>query len=117
MSNYPCLFLKNHTQIRFFGIPVSRSRHIIMPLKLMAQFKYFEFDQIKNENNVSKLFEGLEYCLSQAKLDENNNEKYLKEADILIRKIGGNISGINHGIRFINDAIELNNIKPHQHHH
>lgn len=45
-SNYPCMVLENHTQIKFLGIPIGRSRHMIFPLVIMTESKYFEFDQI-----------------------------------------------------------------------
>lgn len=53
-ENYPCVVMQNHTQIEFLGIPVSRSRHVIIPLMLMSRFKYFEFDQIEYKVRFSQ---------------------------------------------------------------
>jgi hypothetical protein len=52
-QNTPCIILKNHTAIKFLGIPVGRSRHVIIHLQLMTRFKYFEFDQIEKKVRFS----------------------------------------------------------------
>lgn len=52
-EDYPCVFLKHHTGIRFLGLPVGRSRHVILPLNLMRAFKYFAFDQVRREVRYS----------------------------------------------------------------
>ena len=48
-KNYPCYFMKHHTKIKFLGVPVGRSRHVNIPLMLMEEFNFFEFDQIAKQ--------------------------------------------------------------------
>jgi hypothetical protein len=81
-------------------------------LKQKLQYEIARIGQVKNEKEINRLFEGLEFCLSQAKLPEISSEKYLDEAVILIRKTGNNISGINQGEQFINNSLELFKLRP-----
>jgi len=85
-----------------------------MNLNQKLQYEIALINEVKNEKDISKLFDGLEFCLKEAMLNDTGNEKFLKEADILIRKTVNNILDINHGEQFINDALELFKLKPQQ---
>jgi WD40 repeat protein len=81
-------------------------------LKQKLQYEITRIGQVRNEKEINRLFEGLEFCLIKAKLPEISSEKYLEEADILIRKTGSKISGINQGEQFINNSLEFLRLKP-----
>jgi len=76
------------------------------------QYEIVKVDQVIKEKETSKLFEGLKFCLSQAKLPNNKNEKYLKEADVLIRKIWSNITSLKSREQFITYSLDLYALKP-----
>jgi hypothetical protein len=53
LNRYPCGFMGYYTDLRFWGFPVGLSETILMPLDLMMSFRYFEYDQIRNELSFS----------------------------------------------------------------
>ena len=54
-EDFPCFFWKHHAQINFLGLPLTRTRDVMMPLRLMKKFKYFAFDRVDNQLRFSPL--------------------------------------------------------------
>lgn len=54
VENYPCSFLKYRAEHRLFGIlPIHRFQWIVMPLQVISNFRYIEFNQISKELHIS----------------------------------------------------------------
>jgi WD40 repeat protein len=68
-------------------------------------------DQLESENDMSKLFGGIIFCLSEAKTQINKKEAYLNTASVLLRKTAKSISD---GYRksFISCGMELYKQRP-----
>ncbi len=81
-------------------------------LEQMLKYGTIDIEQVINEQETSKLFEGLKFCLTQAKLPNTGYEKYLKEADILIRKIWSNINSHKLREQFITYSLDLYALRP-----
>ncbi len=94
------------------NIFLSQNAYENLNLEQKLQYEIFQFDQVIKEKETARLFEGLKFCLSQAKLPNNKNEKYLKEADILIRKIWGNITSVKERKQFVTYGLDLFTLKP-----
>jgi hypothetical protein len=52
-DNYPCGFLSDQTDLRFFGFPSGLPETILFPLDIMLSFRYVEFNQIRKELSIS----------------------------------------------------------------
>jgi hypothetical protein len=64
-ENYPCLFWHYQAEVKFLGLPSGISKSIILPLDLMSQFKYIEFNRIDNTITLSEKYSYKSQKLSQ----------------------------------------------------
>jgi WD40 repeat protein len=71
-----------------------------------------KLDDIKKENDIAILFEGLSFCLSQSKLKDIHKEEYLDAAGTLLRKTANSISNIKFRRQFISYSLDLYAQKP-----
>lgn len=81
-------------------------------LEQELQYDIVQIDQLAEEKKTARLFEGLAFCLSQAKLPNVKNEQYLKKADMLIRKIWNNTNSIKEREQFISYGLDLFALNP-----
>jgi hypothetical protein len=52
-TNWPCFYREQHTEVRVFGLPVTRGKAIIAGLPALRRFKYVAFDSINKEVEFS----------------------------------------------------------------
>ena len=53
-ENFPCSFKSHHPEYRLFGLlPIHRLQMIVMPLGIMSELSYIQYDQINKELVVS----------------------------------------------------------------
>jgi hypothetical protein len=52
-SEYPALYVREHNQLQFFGIPIDDDDRIIVGLPIMCRFKYFRLDGPRKELEIS----------------------------------------------------------------
>jgi WD40 repeat protein len=72
----------------------------------------FQYDIIqpvtlRNESDVTRLFDGLKYCLSAAKLDQNRKAEYINSATIIFEKLFSSIGSTKNRKLFISYGIDL----------
>ena len=55
LKDYPCSFLKHHTEFRLLGaLPVGRFQWVVMPMDMIGQFSYLQYDSIQKELSFSR---------------------------------------------------------------
>jgi WD40 repeat protein len=76
------------------------------------QYGIIKTNEVIKEPDVKSLFEGLKFCISKAKLQDNNNAEYLNEANILFKKTFNSIADIKNRKSFISCGLDLFALKP-----
>lgn len=54
LVNWPCFYKEQHTEIRFFGVPVLKDKAIVAGLGALRKFKYIAFDSTNEEVELSR---------------------------------------------------------------
>jgi hypothetical protein len=59
LTNWPCFYQEQHTEIQLLGLPLTRDKAVIAGLQALCRFKYIAFDSVKEEVEFSlgRLFE------------------------------------------------------------
>ncbi|OFY64673.1 MAG: hypothetical protein A2V64_02765 [Bacteroidetes bacterium RBG_13_43_22] len=81
-------------------------------LNQKLQYEIAGIDQVKNEKEINRIFDGAEFCLSQANLQNIKSDKFLNEAYLLLRKSVSYITTVQHRKRFTASALDLIKLKP-----
>jgi WD40 repeat protein len=76
------------------------------------QYGIIKINEAINEPDVKSLFEGFEFCLSKAKLHDDNEAEYLNESNILFKKTYNSIADIKNRKLFISYGLDLFTLKP-----
>lgn len=53
LLNWPCLYAEQHTEVQLFGVPIAKSRAIIVGVPALQRFSYIAFDSIDKEVEFS----------------------------------------------------------------
>ena len=77
-----------------------------------VKYEILQPDQLESENDMSKLFGGIIFCLSEAKTQINKKEIYLNTASVLLRKTAKGISDADYRKKFISCGMELYKHRP-----
>ncbi len=83
-----------------------------LSLRQELQYELIEIDQLEKEDDITSLFEGLEYCMEQARLGDGRKAEYLKAAETLFRKAWTGIAGTKELHKFISHGLELYLLNP-----
>ena len=54
LVDWPCFYKEQHTEVQFFGLPLSKDKAIVAGLGALRKFKYIAFDSINEEVELSK---------------------------------------------------------------
>jgi WD40 repeat protein len=76
------------------------------------QYGIIKINEAINEPDVKSLFEGFEFCLSKAKLHDDNEAEYLNESNILFKKTYNSITDTKNRKLFISYGLDLFTLEP-----
>ena len=71
------------------------------------EYEITGFEQLNTENDIDRILEGVEFCLSRANLMDAMSEKYLEEAELLLRKSASLIKTLKQCKRYTASALVL----------
>jgi WD40 repeat protein len=76
------------------------------------QYGIIKIDQLVKEENINNLFEGVKFCLSEAKVLKDKKTEYLNEADTLFKKLSGSINNTPGRKLYISCGLDLYSLLP-----
>lgn len=76
------------------------------------QYGIIQIDQLNNEKDIKRIFDGLNYCLSESKLKKEKKAGYLNEASIFLRKVESGINTPENRKSFISYGLDLYKSQP-----
>jgi WD40 repeat protein len=83
-----------------------------LSMEQKLQYEIMQVDELKRENDVNILFEGVNFCLSESKKQKEKKTNYLEDAVLLYKRAGGFVTSSTDRKSFIEYGIELYRLRP-----